>query len=188
MTDKLPTGAENVTWDLSDLYAGMDDPRLNADLDACDAEADALGEAYRGRIASLTADELAALVARYEALTERGWKVGSFASLNWTQDTQDSARGALMQRVTERGSQLSQKLVFLDLELATAPDEVAASWLADPAVAKWRHWLEVVRMYRPHLLSEPEEKILTEKAVTGRNAWDRFFDEVQGATRFEPGR
>ena len=104
MADRLSTGAENITWDLSDLYAGMDDPRLNADLDACDAEADALGEAYRGRIASLTADELAALVARYEALTERGWKVGSFASLNWTQDTQDPARGALMQRVTERGS------------------------------------------------------------------------------------
>ena len=90
-----------------------------------------------------------------------------------------------MQRVTERGSQLNQKLVFLDLELAAAPDEIAAGWLADPALARWRHWLEVVRMYRPHLLSEPEEKILSEKAVTGRNAWDRFFDEVQAAARFD---
>jgi oligoendopeptidase F len=90
-----------------------------------------------------------------------------------------------MQRVTERGSRLSQKLVFVDLELAATPDETAAAWLADPAVAHWRHWLEVVRMYRPHLLSEPEEKILAEKAVTGRHAWDRFFDETQGAARFD---
>ena len=112
-------------------------------------------------------------------------KVGAFASLNWTQDTQDATRGALMQRVTERSSRLSQKLVFMDLELAAAPDEAAAAWLADPVVARWHHWLEVVRMYRPHLLSEPEEKILTEKAVTGRNAWDRFFDETQGAARFD---
>ena len=179
------TGAEEVTWDLSDLYAGMDDPQLDADLDACDAEADALGAAYRGRIAELTPAGLAELVTRYEALIERAGKVGSFASLNWTQNTQDPARGALMQRVTERGSQLNQKLVFLDLELAAAPDEIAAGWLADPALARWRHWLEVVRMYRPHLLSEPEEKILTEKAVTGRSAWDRFFDEVQAAARFD---
>ena len=185
MTNGESTGAEEIVWDLSDLYAGMDDPQLNADLDACDAEADALGAAYRGRIANLTAAELAALIARYEALYERAGKVGSFASLNWTQDTQDAARGALMQRVTERGSRLSQKLVFVDLELAATPDETAAAWLADPAVARWRHWLEVVRMYRPHLLSEPEEKILSEKAVTGRNAWDRFFDEVQGAQRFD---
>ena len=113
----------------------MDDPQLDADLDACDAEADALGEAYRGRIAGLAAAELAALIARYEALAERAGKVGAFASLNWTQDTQDAARGALMQRVTERGSRLSQKLVFVDLELAAAPDEAAAAWLADPAVA-----------------------------------------------------
>jgi len=75
--------------------------------------------------------------------------------------------------------------VFVDLELAATPDEAAAVWLADPAVARWRHWLEVLRMYRPHLLSEPEEKILSEKAVTGRNAWDRFFDETQGAARFD---
>ena len=185
MTNGERTGAEEIVWDLSDLYAGMDDPQLNADLDVCDAEADALGEAYRGRIAGLTAAELAALIARYEALYERAGKVGAFASLNWTQDTQDAARGALMQRVTERGSRLSQKLVFVDLELAAAPDETAAAWLADPAVGRWRHWLEVVRMYRPHLLSEPEEKILTEKAVTGRNAWDRFFDETLGAARFD---
>jgi oligoendopeptidase F len=179
------TGAEEIVWDLSDLYAGIDDPHLNADLDACDADADALAAAYRGRIAGLTAAELAALIARYEALAERAGKIGAFASLNWTQDTQDAARGALMQRVTERGSRLSQKLVFVDLELAAAPDDAAAAWLADPGVGRWRHWLEVVRMYRPHLLSEPEEKILTEKAVTGRNAWDRFFDETLGAARFD---
>ena len=92
-----------------------------------------------------------------------------------------------MQRVTERGSRLSQKLVFLDLELAGVPDEAAAAWLADPAVARWRHWLEVVRMYRPHLLTEPEEKIMTEKSVTGRNAWTRFFDEVHAAARYQYG-
>ena len=114
-----------------------------------DAEADALDAAYRGRIAGLAAAELVALIARYEAMAESAGKVGAFASLNWTQDTQDAARGALMQRVTERGSRLSQKLVFVELELAAAPDEAAAAWLADPALARYRHWLEVVRITGP---------------------------------------
>ena len=112
MTTATTTGAENIRWDLSDLFEGMDDPQIDADLGACDAEADALAEAYRGRIADLAAGELARLAARYEALVERVQKVGSFASLNWAQDTQDPARGALMQRVTERTSRLRQKLVF----------------------------------------------------------------------------
>ncbi|HRX03906.1 MAG TPA: M3 family metallopeptidase, partial [Anaerolineae bacterium] len=185
MSNKLSSGAETVSWDLTDLYDGMDDPHLNADLDACDTEADALDAAYRGRIATLTADEVAELIRRYESLMETAHKVGSFASLNWTQDTQDPARGALLQRVTERGSRLEQKLVFLELELATIPDETVVVWLADPAVAHWKHWLDTVRIYHPYLLSESEEKILSEKAVTGRNAWDRFFDEVHGAARYE---
>jgi oligoendopeptidase F len=128
---------------------------------------------------------MADLIARYEAIVERAHKVGSFASLHWTQDTQDPARGALLQRATERGARLEQKLVFLELELAAAPDQQVEAWLADPAASRWRHWIEHVRIYRPYLLSEPEEKILSEKAVTGRSAWDRFFDEVHGAARYE---
>lgn len=184
-TDKRPTGAENIAWDLTDLYAGMDDPRLPADLDAADAEAEALDTAYRGRIASLSAAEAAEMIGRYEALVERAGRAAAFASLNWTQNTEDPARGALMQRVTERGAQLSQKLVFMELELAHTPDEVAAGWLAAPELSQYRHWLETVRLYRPYLLSEPEEKILSEKAVTGRSAWERFFDETHAAARYE---
>lgn len=179
------TGAEEVTWDLTDLYTGMADPRLDADLDACDAEAEALDAAYRGRIAGLTPAELAGLLTRFEALQETAGRVGTFASLNWTQNTEDPARGALLQRATERGSRLGQKLVFMELELAAAPDEAAAAWLADPALARWRHWLEGVRLFRPYLLTEPEEKLLAEKAITGRNAWDRFFDEVHSAARYD---
>ncbi len=185
MPDQQTTGAETVTWDLTDLYTGMADPRLEADLDACDAEADALDAAYRGRIAALSPAELAGLLARFEALQETAGRVGTFASLNWTQNTEDPARGALLQRATERGSRLGQKLVFLELELAAAPEDAAAIWLADPALARWRHWLEGVRLFRPYLLTESEEKILAEKAITGRNAWDRFFDEVHSAARYE---
>ncbi|MBE2234276.1 MAG: M3 family oligoendopeptidase [Anaerolinea sp.] len=181
----LLTGAEEIAWNLADLYAGMDDPQLDADLDTCDAEAQAFQADYRGRVASLSAAELAALIARYETLNERMGRIGAFAGLNWTQNTEDPARGALMQRVTERGARLSQELVFLELELAAAPDDSAAAWLADPALARWQHWLEVVRIFRPHLLSEPEEKLLTEKSVTGAAAWVRFFEETHGAARYE---
>jgi oligoendopeptidase F len=185
MTTATLTGAEEITWNLTDLYAGMDDPQINADLDTADTEADALDRDYRGRIATLSPSEVAELIGRLEALHERAGRVGSFASLNWTSDTLDPARGALLQRVTERGSRLGQKLVFLELELANAPDEIANTWLSDAALARYRHWLEVVRMFRPHLLSEPEEKILDEKSVTGRSAWDRFFDEANAAARYE---
>lgn len=185
MTTQTLTGAEEAAWDLTDLYAGVDDPALTVDLDAADAAADALDRDYRGRVGGLSTSELAALLGRYEALRERAAKAGTFADLNWTQNTEDPARGALLQKATERISRLGQKLVWLDLELAHAPDEAANAWGAAPELAKYRHWLEVVRLYRPYLLSEPEEKVLAEKSVTGRSAWDRFFGETHSAQRYE---
>ncbi len=183
-SDQL-TGAEDVSWDLADFYQGTGDPAISRDLDAADAAADALAATFRGRVAQLTAAELSELLRQYERIGDLSGRVGSFAFLNWSTDTADPARGALLQRATERGSQLSQKLVFFALEWANVSDDVAAGLLSDPALAPYRHFLELARRYRPHLLSEPEEKILAEKNVTGRAAWGRFFDEVQSAARFE---
>ncbi|MER2600142.1 MAG: M3 family oligoendopeptidase [Caldilineales bacterium] len=185
MTDTQLTGAEGIAWNLADLYTAIDDPAINADLDHCDAEAAALNQDYRGRVGTLSTAELAALLTRFEALVERSGRLGSYAGLHWSQNTEDAARGALLQRISERGARISQELVFLELELANAAEAQAARWLDDPALARWHHWLEMVRIFRPHLLSEAEEKLLTEKAVTGREAWGRFFEEAHGAMRYQ---
>ena len=179
------TGAEDIAWDLSDLYSGVDDPAIERDMDGAEARADALSERYRGRIADLSAGELLALTQEYEALLEQFYRAGSFAQLHWSTKTDDPARGALLQKVRERGARLQQKLVFITLEWADAPDAKAQALIEDPALARYRHWLETLRRYRPHLLSEPEEKILAEKNVTGRSAWARFFNEVQSNARYE---
>jgi oligoendopeptidase F len=185
MPDTTKTGAEGVTWNLGDLYASGADPRLDADLDAADLRADAFAVKYRGRVAGLSAKEMAELLAEYEAIADFAGKAGSFAFLLWSTQTDEAARGALLQKVTERGSRLRQKLVFLDIEWANASDEAAARLIGDPRLVRWRHWLVTTRRYRPHLLSEPEEKLLQEKSVTGAAAWSRFFDEVHGANRYE---
>lgn len=179
------TGAEEITWDLSDLYSAVDDPTIERDLDDADARADTLAETYRGRIAELDEEEVRDLVDEFEAIYEQAMKAGSYASLHWTTNQQDPARGALLQKITERGARLNQKLLFVELEWANVADDRAKKIMDSPIVARFRHWLEVTRLYRPHLLSEPEEKILTEKSVTGRSAWSRYYSEVLSAARYE---
>ena len=185
MPDTTKTGAEGVTWDLGDLYSSGTDPRLAADLDEADRRADAFAAAYRGKVARLSAKQMAGLLEEYEAIADLAGHPGSFATLDWSTQSDDPARGALLQMVTERGSRLHQKLVFLDIEWANVPDKAAELIIADPLLARWRHWLVTARLLRPHLLSEPEEKVLSEKAVTGQAAWSRFFDEVHGAAVYE---
>lgn len=178
------TGAEDILWDLSDLYAGVDDPQIEADIARTNALADDFATTYRSKVASLDAEGLCAAVSAYEAIVEVANKLGAFAYLIWTTDAANARYGALLQRLTEWEAQLQQKLVFFELEWVNAPDEFAQAMLGDAALAHYRHWLEATRRYQPHRLSEPEEKILAEKSVTGRSAWARFFSELMGNTRY----
>jgi oligoendopeptidase F len=175
------TGAEDVRWDLSPMYAGLDDPAIDADLDAAEAEATSISERLHGKVAELDAPALRDAVGELERLSERVDKVATFAYLNFATDTADPARGALLQKVSERSTAIGTKVLFFDLEWAAVPDDRADELLRDPALEKWDHLLRSARRFRPHLLSEPEEKLVAEKSVTGRGAWVRLFTQVTDA-------
>lgn len=176
------TGAEEVRWDLTDLYADVD--TLENDLAQADDDADAFADDYRDQVAQLDAEGLAAALARYEALQDRLGRCYTYAYLNWSTATNDEARGALLQRVREAYTRIAQKLIFFELEWSKADDDHADALLRDPRLEQYRHYLELERLHRKYLLTEPEEKILAEKSITGASAWNRFFDEMMGAARF----
>jgi len=176
--------AAGVRWDLSDLYAGPDDPQIEADLATALAAAKQFEGRYRGAVAGLAAAELCAAVDELERLSEPLARVGVYAGLLFAADTASPRHGALMQHVQERSSEIKNTLIFFDLEWVAVADDVAEALLADPALARRRHLLGAMRRYRPHLLSEPEERILEETANTGSRAFGRLFDELMGAMRF----
>ena len=96
----------------------------------------------------------------------------------------DPARGALVARLGEKAASLETQLLFFPLEWAAVDDDAAEALLADAALDDWRHHLRGLRKFRPYLLSEPEEKIVTEKTVSGRR---RLVAALRGATRRAPG-
>ncbi|MDT7856669.1 M3 family oligoendopeptidase [Rubrivirga sp. S365] len=177
-----PTGAEDVRWTLDDLYASAAD--LDADLATAEAEAADLAGRLRGRVGELGAAELAGALAELADVHDRAGRAYTYAYLAWSTDTEDPARGALLQRVREAYTRVGQELVFFDVEWAAVEPDRARTLLESPELAPYRHYLELKTEAREHVLSEPEEKILAEKAVTGWSAWNRFFDETLGAARF----
>lgn len=180
----VPSGAEEILWDLGDLYSAGDDPRLGKDLSESKQRAESFASSYRSRIATLDAPALAQLLQEYEQILELSGKAGTFAYLHWSTNTEDPSRGALLQRLQEHSSRLQQQLLFFELEWAHVEEKRALEVMADPALAHFRFWLTLARRYRPYLRSEAEEKILAEKAVTGRNAWVRFFEEIHSGARY----
>jgi len=169
-----------VRWDLSSLYSGFDDPRIDQAWDKAMRDADAFETDFRGKIesADLTPATLLDALERIERLSQESAKPAIYGHLVFATDTGNPKVGAFMQKQMEKSSELSVKLMFFELELQAAPEETVVRALKDERLAKYRHFVHTARKFSPYRLKEDEEVILEEVANTGSRAWQRLFEEV----------
>jgi oligoendopeptidase F len=170
-------------WDLAALVDGQGASGTEQFLSEAVDLAGAFADQFAGRLAELDAAGLAEAMRQLAAIHELVGRGGSYAALRFATDTADPERGALLQLVQERATEIETKLLFFELEWAALPDERVEELLADDALDFCRHYLRSARRYRPHLLTEPEEKILAEKAIASSSAWSRLFGEQVAAIR-----
>lgn len=188
MSDKKNgNDAASVEWDLSDLYSSPEAPELKQDQQKIRELAALFRNTYRGKVKDLSPADFAGALAEYEKIIQIAGKLGSYAHLVWSTDTGSAAYGKLMQQANELGSEISQMLVFFDVEWLKVPEEKAAKWMQSEELKRWKHYLVTSRRYKKHTLTEEAEKVMSAKAVTGRAAWNRLFDETLGAARYEFG-
>ncbi len=172
-------------WDLSPLLEGGGEERAGAVhmLDEARDRAAKFAALHAGKVAELDQAGLHDAMRELEAINELIGRVGSYASLRFAVDTADPARGALLQLVQERATEVETLLLFFELEWAALDDNRAEELVADARLDFCRHHLRSVRRYRSHLLSENEEKVIAEKAISSQAAWNRLFGELVAALR-----
>jgi len=179
--------ATGIRWDLGDLYSAHDDPSIEATLIDCRARAEKFAEQFRRLLQdpkSLTAATVFQALEEIEIIYEALGRAGSYAGLLYAADTAKPEYQDLEQRVEQRSTEVRNLLLFFELEWLKFDDAVANRILADPSLAAYHHYLASLRRYRPHTLTEPEEKILNERDNTGRNAFGRLFSEVTSSLAF----
>src|SRR3989440_9370198 len=172
------TGAESIRWDLSDLFAPPTDPALEATLAKALDFARSFETRYRGKLGSLEPHDFAGMMAELEVAEETAIKPEVYAYLLHSQNTQDPGAGRLLARVREAAAERGAHGVFIALELAQISDEQAAKLFSNPESARYRHHLEEARKFRPHQMSEPDERVLTDFSPVGTGAWVRLFEEL----------
>jgi oligoendopeptidase F len=176
---------ERTAWDLEPLVEGDGPDGVERRLGEALTRARAFADRYAGKLDQLDSAGLAEAMHELAAIQELAGRAGTYAALNFSTDTADPARGALLQRSQERGTEIETTLLFFELEWVAMPEERARELLRGEGLEFCRHHLQSVRRYRDHLLSEPEEKILAEKALTGSSAWARLFEELTSAIEVE---
>ena len=179
-------------WDLTALYAGIDDPAVKRDLDRADRYSAAFEEDYKGKLAAIAdgpdaGQRLADAVTRYEQLDDLLGRLGSYAGLVHAADTADPVRAKFYGDVQERLTASSLHLLFFVLELNRLDDAKLDAAMAEPKLGYYRPWLEDIRKEKPYQLEDRIEELFHEKSVTAYSAWNRLFDETISRLRFQVG-
>jgi oligoendopeptidase F len=172
-------------WNLEPLVEGEGAEGVERLLAQASELASSLQARYAGHIGELDADELAEAMRQLERVQDLAGRAASYAGLSFSTDTADPVRGALLQKAEELSTELETKLLFFELEWAALEDEHAERLLGTESLEPWRHHLRSARRYRPHLLSESEERILAEKSISSQSAWGRLFSEQVAALRVQ---
>ena len=179
-------------WDLSDLYHGVDDPKLAGDLDAVASEVRAFETDLKGTLAERLAGAdastaLGAALARYEALEDRLGRIASFAGLLYATDTTNPQFAKTYGDVSDKLTGLATHLVFFGLELNRIDDETMGRALASEPAARYRPFVEDLRKERPYQLTDDLERLFLDKSSPSRAAWTRLFDETIADLRVSMG-
>lgn len=184
------TAAKNMgdlpNWNLSDLYGSMDAAEIEHDFAQAKALADGLAADFEGKLAAADGTALADAIGRYEAFSEVAGRIMSYAGLLYQSDTTNSEVGKFLGDCQARITDISAPLVFFTLELNRIDDAALVVKLSESAdLARYRPWLERIRAFRPHQLSDELEKFLHDQSVVGASAWVRLYDETLSGLRFE---
>ncbi len=172
-----------AAWDLAPLVNGDEQHGFEAMLDDALNRAETFAKRYAGQMAQLDSAGLREAMLALAQIQELAGSAASYASLRFSTDTADPARGAQLQRMQERVTAIETQLLFFELEWAALSDERAEQLLSGQGLEFCAHHLRSARRYRPHLLSEAEEKVLAEKSLTSEGAWARLFGELISAVR-----
>ncbi|MBI3039250.1 M3 family oligoendopeptidase [bacterium] len=179
--------ASGVRWNLQDLYSSPTDPAIENDYNTAKSMAENFEKKYKWWLLKkreIKAKELVQIVREYEKILLLRDRPLVYSHLLFAEDTQNAEFGKLLQKMQMRATEIQTHMLFWELDWCQISDEVAKKLIEDPACLDYKHFLSASRRYRPHLLSEPEEKIVAEMKNTGVHAFSRYFDEMLGRMKF----
>lgn len=174
---------EPTRWSLDDLFPSGDSKEMQAAFDELETKVSAF-EKYRAELNNaITFEKFMAIVAEVEEITKLMQRIGGFADLWFTEDTQNQSAQSLLAKMEQLSADISNRVLFFTLWWKSLDNTAAERLIKDSG--DYHYWLEEIRHFKPHTLSEAEEKIVNIKDVTGSNALVMLYDSFTNRYTFK---
>ena len=134
-------------------------------------------EAWREKLTpDIPEDQFLALLREMEDLTRLAERIYGYAHLRFSENTQDQDAQNMLGKVRQFMALMENRLLFFSLWWRNLDEENAQRLMAK--AGDYRYYLEKQRLFRPHTLSEAEEKIINLKDVTGVSAIITLYSAI----------
>lgn len=173
--------ADPERWVLADLLPSPESAEtVIAELE----QAVSRFEAARERLSpDIGEDEFLDVLRQYEEIARSLQRLSGYAYLWFSEQTQHQPALAFLGRVEQLNADIQNRTLFFSLWWKGLDDEPAQRLLRN--TGDLRYYLESLRRFKPHTLSEPEEKVINLKDVNGVNALVTLYDMITNAFVFE---
>jgi oligoendopeptidase F len=179
----MTTTYTQTTWSLSPLFPAQESPEMEAAFTDLENLVAAF-ETHRMDLSpEISAEDFMGMIHELESINHLAYRIYGFASLNFSADTQDQTIQAFLARVDQFITGMQNRTLFFSLWWKELEDEAAERLMA--ASGDYRYWLEELRHFKPHTLTEAEEKIINIKDVTGSNALHNLYDSITNRYVYE---
>ncbi|PIR42012.1 MAG: hypothetical protein COV30_00650 [Candidatus Yanofskybacteria bacterium CG10_big_fil_rev_8_21_14_0_10_37_15] len=175
--------AEKIRWDLSLMYSSIDDPQIDLDVAEIVEKSKTFLISFKGKLG----DALGNAIREYSEIKMFISKVNLYLFLKETENVSDPVVKAKVEKIKQILDQsCGEYLTFFSIELAVLEDEALVRlYEKSKIVEKHRPWIEHLRLFKPHFLSESVESAITKRSSFSADAWDQFFDELEADLEFD---
>ncbi len=178
---------EIISWDLSELYKSIEDPRIKDDMKIIERLAKDFRTDVKGKLRNedLTASKLADYFKLYEEIAEANFYLSLFASLTYSTTSLDDEVKNIHSKIQEFSSSIEENLIFFEIELNEIDDSKFKELLESEELSNYTHQMEYTRRKKDHQLSEKEEQIILMKNITGQEGFIKLYGEIESSFTYE---
>lgn len=171
------------SWSLADLFPGLESPEMKQAFSDLETQVETFTNQRTLLRQEISTQEFIDLIRNLESITILGNHLNAFAALKFAENTMDQAVQAFLGRVDQFLTELQNRILFFEIWWKDLDDENVQRLMA--SAGDYRYWLEKMRLFKPHTLSEVEEKIINIKNVTGANAMTILYDSITNRYAFK---
>ena len=171
-------------WDLSELAKNPKSVAFQKQIQELEKQAIKFEKIKSKLKPKITSKEFKDILQQVEKISENMSKIGGYASLSYSSDTQSDEATSLMTKISKLGSEISNKILFFDLWWKTQVDEKNAKRLMENT-GELKEYLAHKRLFAKYALSEPEERIINTLDVTGISALVKLYDKITNAFEYQ---